>query len=86
MKVYIGPHTTWIGPYQIAEKILFWEDFHESERVEALGNFLAHGFNKDKKHKTWLYRLCNWIDSRKYRKVSVRIDRCDTWSADQTLH
>jgi len=24
MKVYIGPYVDWIGPYQIAEKILFW--------------------------------------------------------------
>ncbi len=24
MKVVIGPYTTWIGPYQIAEKLCFW--------------------------------------------------------------
>ena len=29
MKVYIGPYTNWVGPYQIAEKILFWMDRYE---------------------------------------------------------
>jgi len=26
MKVKIGPYTNYIGPFQIAEKILFWKD------------------------------------------------------------
>ena len=26
MKVFIGKHVDWFGPYQLAEKILFWKD------------------------------------------------------------
>ena len=26
MKVKIGPYKNWFGPYQLAEKILFWKD------------------------------------------------------------
>jgi hypothetical protein len=98
MKVVIGPYTNWIGPYQIAEKILFWMDKYEDSRVHAFGEFLAYGFSKpdstapvfskayeSTRSKTWLYKLCEWINDRKKRKVSVKIDKWDTWSMDVTL-
>lgn len=95
MKIIIGNYTTWIGPYQIAEKILFWMD-KDDERVFALGEFFAHGFCKedpkkavlddiDSRPKTWLYKLCEWVHSKKKRKVSIQIDRWDTYSMDATL-
>lgn len=65
--------------------------------VHDFGDWLAHGsvepdpeigevrsFNR-KRAKTWLYRLLLWIDSKKKRKIYVRIDRWDSWSADETL-
>ena len=96
MKIYIGPYTNWIGPYQIAEKILFWMDKNKDERVHKFGEFLAHGLYKktaeDEKRllnsdlpTTWLYKLCNWIESKKKRKVLIRIDRYDTWNMGDTL-
>lgn len=96
MKVYIGKPKSWIGPYQIAEKILFWKDKHEDEIVHKFGEFLAHGFYKrdenddrlfpkDDEHTTWLYKLCLWIDKKKKQKVKVRIDRHDTWCFEQNL-
>ena len=45
MKVYIGPYKNWFGPYQLAEKVLFWLD-SQDERVHKLGEFFAHGFQK----------------------------------------
>lgn len=96
MKVSIGPYIHYIGPYQIAETILFWMDKHEDERVHKLGNFLAHGFYKRKpgerdylidpnEHQTWLYRLCEWIHEKRKRRIRVKIDPWDTWSMDHTL-
>lgn len=89
MKIDIGPYVNWIGPYQIAEKLLFWLDKDEDDRVHELGKFLAHGFNKkipgEPQKKTWLYRFCSWIHSKKQRRVKIRIDRYDSWSADHTL-
>jgi hypothetical protein len=41
-------------------------------------------FDEDRRN-TWLYRLLLWIDSKKSRKVYVRIDAYDTWSMDSTL-
>lgn len=51
MKVHIGPYKNWFGPYQLAEKILFWipkerDEYgfpHTAERVHQFGEWLAHG-------------------------------------------
>ena len=76
MKVYIGPYCNWIGPYQIAEKILFWMDKDEDERVHNFGEWLSD---------TWVGNFCDWVHSKKNRKVKVRIDKYDTWNMDHTL-
>jgi len=76
MKVYIGPYRNWIGPYQIAEKILFWMD-KEDDRITNFGDWLA-------KNKT-VCSICDWLDSMKNRKTKIRIDRYDTWNMDHTL-
>lgn len=81
MKVYIGPYKSWIGPYQIAEKILFWWDKND-DRVFNFGTWLAE--NKDGSD-TWLTKVCVWIESKRARKVKVRIDKYDTWNMDGTL-
>jgi hypothetical protein len=105
MKVHIGPHKNWFGPYQLAEKILFWipkekDEYgfpHTADRVHNFGEWLAHGsvetdpevgevskWGKDRPI-TWIYKLLRWIDSKKKRKIRVRIDRYDTWGMDDTL-
>jgi len=76
MKVNIGPYKSWFGPYQIAEKILFWKD-KDDNAVYDLGEKLANI--------EWLYKLCNWVDSKKKRTVKVQFDHYDTWSLDHTL-
>ena len=76
MKVYIGPYKNWFGPYQVAEKLLFWMD-KEDDRVTAFGDRLAKI--------TPLCRLLDWLDSKKNRKTKIRIDRYDTWNMDHTL-
>jgi hypothetical protein len=89
MKVNIGPYRNWIGPHQIAEKILFWkdkyailegvryEDHPDRIAIEKLGDFLDSI--------PGLTKFCQWIDNKKKRKISVRIDNYDVWSADHTL-
>jgi len=90
MKIIIGPHSKWIGPYQIAEKILFWipkygdNKFTHSESydkyVYTFGAFLA-GKEKD----SLITKLCNWIHSKQKRKVKIHIDSYDVWNMDHTL-
>jgi hypothetical protein len=75
MKVDIRPYRKWFGPYQLAEKLLFWKD-KEDAVVFAFGEWL------DKY--TPIARISSlWFFSK--RKVKVRIDPYDTWSMDDTL-
>lgn len=56
MKIRIGPYRNWLGPYQLAEKIMFWvpkekDEYgfpHTAERVHRFGEWLAHGNIKPK--------------------------------------
>lgn len=51
MKVKIGPHANWFGPYQLAELLCFWVKEQEGEYgikskphwVHQFGEWLAHG-------------------------------------------
>ena len=51
MKVYIGNYKNWFGPYQLAEKLMFWVPQEKDEygilrtadRVHNFGEWLAHG-------------------------------------------
>lgn len=89
MKVYIGPYTRWIGPYQIAQKIFFWVDHRgifadepedykrwDYKACQKLGDWLAS---------TWVNNFCNWVHAKCKRNIKVRIDEYDTWSMDHTL-
>jgi len=87
MKVVIGPYKSWIGPYQIADKIFFWQDKYSdtckwADRAHKFGTWLSE--NKDGSDST-LLKICQWIESKRRRQVYVRIDKYDTWSMDHTL-
>ena len=75
MKVNIGPYRNWFGPYQLAEKIMFWKD-KDDDAVFEFGEKLNNTFIGD---------FLTWIDRKKKRKVKVHIDKYDTWSMDHTL-
>lgn len=53
MRVRIGPYKSWFGPYQLAEKIMFWvpkekDEYgfpHTADRVHRFGEWLAYGSN-----------------------------------------
>ena len=87
MKVIIGPYKSWIGPYQIADAIFFWQDKYSdtckwADRAHRFGTWLAE--NKDGSD-TWLLKFCNWLETKRTRQVYVKIDNYDTWSMDHTL-
>lgn len=89
MKVKIGPHKNWIGPYQIAEALCFWAPDVEDEYgmkskpnwVFNFGTWLAGGEKKD----SWLMKFCQWVETKRKRNIKVKIDYYDTWSMDHTL-
>lgn len=78
MKVYIGPYTNWIGPYQIAD-LLRYVGVSE-ERCHEIGKYLAGENNESR-----FSKFCNWLDSKKKRKIKIRIDNYDVWNMDSTL-
>ena len=51
MKIKIGNYPSWFGPYQLAEKLMFWvpkekDEYgfpHTAQRVHKFGEWLAHG-------------------------------------------
>lgn len=85
MKVKIGPYTNWLGPYQIVDKIFFWQEQYPEDELRKRWDYKL----SDKLSKwladTWVNDLCLWIDSNKKRTVKIKIDPYDTWSADHTL-
>lgn len=84
MRVKIGDYTTWFGPYHLAEAICFWapkakdeferEDF--PEWVDKFGDWIA---------KTPIANFLQWIYDVKERKIKVKVDEWDLYSADHTL-
>lgn len=79
MKVNIGPYIPYIGPHQIAEFFVFWERnrFDDTPYTDKLSDLLDKipGFRK----------FCNWIYTKRQRKVYVHIDNYDCWGMDNTL-
>lgn len=67
--------------------------------VHDFGEWLAHGNVvprptkdnptmdrwSDDRSETWLYKFLKWVESKRERKIKIRIDRYDTWSMDHTL-
>lgn len=75
MYVKMGPYRDYFGPFQLAEKILFWKD-KDSDAVFDLGEKISE---------TFVGKFLCWIDSKKKRTEKVRIDKHDTWNMDHTL-
>ena len=90
MKVFLGKHRSWIGPYQIASALCFWarpvkdELGYENEPdwVHDFGTWLAEDRNGND---SWLCKFCNWVQEHKKRRTWVHIDNYDVWSMDHTL-
>lgn len=76
MFVKIGPYKDYIGPYQIAEFLLFWLN-KDDDRVTNFGSWLSD--------RVWLTKTCLWIESKRKRQVQIRIDTYDVYSMDLTL-
>ena len=91
MKIHIGPYKEWLGPYQIAEKILFFIPKQRDESGFPRTADVVHNFGKwlaDDKNggDSWLTKFCNWYDTRKNRrKIKIHIDNYDTWNMNSTL-
>lgn len=74
MKVDIGPAPNFTGPYQIARLLRFVGC--DDDLCRDVADFLAN---------TCLYNICQFIYDKRKKKVKVKVDKFDVWSADITL-
>jgi len=74
MKVNIGPYKEWVGPYQIAD--ILQKVGVSDDRCHKLGERLS---------KTPLNSICEWVESKRKRKVKIKIHKYDHWNAYTTL-
>lgn len=93
MKVSIGPYINWVGPYQLADLLLYW-NYIPGCLSGRVADYIIDKFRitSDRTHaigewlsNTWVNDLCVWVHARRKRHVKIRIDRYDTWGMDQTL-
>ena len=74
MYIKIGPYKNWIGPYQLTD--LLQKVGVSEDQCDKLGMWLSG---------TKLSNFCTWVDSKRKRKIQVRIDKYDTWNMESTL-
>lgn len=71
MKVYIGRYPKYIGPYHVSNAFRY---IGIPESVcDSIGDWLSE------------FSFFNWLDSKRKRKIKIRIDNYDTWNMDYTL-
>ena len=73
MKIKIGSYKNWWGPYQIAD-LLQWVGFSEDTCLK-IGD----------KSPDWVTNLCEWVASKRRRKIKIKIHDYDVWGMDHTL-
>lgn len=79
MRINIGPYCTWFGPYQLADKIVFWK------KRSMDGTIDLHYKLGQRLEKSWVGSFLTWLHARKKRKIDIQIHSYDCWSADHTL-
>lgn len=85
MKVNIGPYKNWIGPYQIADAIFFWVPKYPEDKDEQRWDVKLRDKFGDYLSDTWVAEFCQWVFSKRKRKIDIKIDDYDVWNADYTL-
>jgi len=90
MKVYIGPYRDqYISTVKIAKWLIFWKKYDPYSQEETIHDKFSDWlqYTKDGKD-TWLAKLLIKINkflAKQERKVKIRVDHYDVWSADQTI-
>jgi len=90
MLVKIGKYKSYWGPYQLAELLCFWAPNDPSKFGPAQKPDWVHDFGtwlaEDKDgNDSWLTKAALWLETKRKRKVYVRVDKWDSWGADHTL-
>jgi len=86
VKAKIGPYLNFIGAYQIADMIFFWQEkYPDDNSVFDRWDYKLHDRFATWLAGTWVQDFCEWIYKKRKRTVKIKIDYYDVWSADHTL-
>ena len=85
MKVRIGKYINWVGPYQLVEKLFFWQEKYPNDTLAQRWDYQLSDRIGDWLANTWVNDFCQWVHAKRQRTVKIQIDCWDTWSADHTL-
>ena len=86
MRVNIGPHKKWIGPYQIMDGIFFWHEKWPEKSVRERWDYKLHTRLSEWLASTWVAGFRQWVyEATGDRKMEIHIDGYDVWNMDHTL-
>ena len=84
MKIFLGNYNDYIGPYQLAQKLLFWKDKNSSQ-VNDLGHFLKHGYvlseeekrEEDEKNFSSFFTFIDFLENENKKPSTKLNDFCE---------
>ncbi len=84
MKVYLGKYVYPVTTYDIASKIIFWDNIEYRKKLNAILKF-GLSYNQNSKKLSILSKVLNKYNSYQKRKVFIKIDDYDVHDLDYTL-
>lgn len=85
MKIHIGPYIEYLGPYQIVDKLFFWQEDYPDNKLSNRWDYKLSSDLSKWLASTWVDTACEWIQKHRHRKIKIKIHDYDAWSVDSTL-
>ena len=86
MKVYLGKYVYPITTYDIASKIIFWDNTKYRKKLNSILKFgLTYNQNSKNKKLSILSKFLDKYNSYQKRKIFIKIDDYDVYDLDYTL-
>lgn len=84
MKIFLSNYIDYIGPYQLAQKLLFWKDKNSSQ-VNDLGHFLKHGYvlseeekkEEDERNFSLFFTFTDFLENENKKPSTKLNDLCE---------
>ena len=81
MYVKMKPYPEFIGHRQLADLVFFWIKDDDDREEDTIKDKFASWLYGTHESPTWFHKFCEWVHKKRSdRRVTVRIDKHDTWS------
>jgi hypothetical protein len=75
------PYPEFIGHRQLADLVFFWIKDDDDREEDTIKDKFASWLYGTHESPTWFHKFCEWVHKKRSdRRVTVRIDKHDTWS------